>query len=115
MRCRNACSDACDKVAVRINEGKAIPAFQVLKRHSFDQRRLAGPGLPNDVDMQKAIFVFDAKDSIIVAKIDAGKVNGTRIHSTHVLSLVWDKLTRLGVLPESGIRASITLGSSSLE
>src|ERR1700704_1069113 len=37
LRRRNACGDACDKIAVRINEGEAIAAFQVLERHSLDQ------------------------------------------------------------------------------
>src|SRR3981189_228103 len=107
MRCRNACSDTCDKVAVRINEGKAIPAFQVLERHRLDQRRLASAGLSNDVDMKKAIFVFDAKDAIVIAKIDAGKASGvTCIHITHVSSLRSDARTRLGVLPKSDIRTS---------
>ena len=59
--------DACDKIAVRINEGEAMPALQILKRHRLDQSRLAGARLPNDVDMQKAVFVFDAEDAAIVA------------------------------------------------
>jgi hypothetical protein len=46
VRRRNACSDACDKIAVRINESEAIAALQVLKRHSFDQRRLASTLFP---------------------------------------------------------------------
>jgi hypothetical protein len=92
---------------VRINEGKAIPALQVLERHSFDQRRLASPGLPNDIDMQKAIFVFDAEDAIVVTEIDAGKASGmTCIHIMDVWSLCAYTRARLGVLPKSGIRTS---------
>jgi hypothetical protein len=68
---RNACSDACDKIAVRINEGEAITAFQILKRHRLDQRRLAGSGLANDIDVQKTVFVLDAEDAIVVAKRSA--------------------------------------------
>src|SRR5258708_3406942 len=105
MRRRNAGSDACDKVAVRINEGKAIPAFEVLERHSFDQGRLTSTGLPNNVYMQKAIFVFDAEDAIIVAKIDARNANGMiSIHIMDAWSLCSCTRTRLGVLPKSGIR-----------
>jgi hypothetical protein len=68
----------------RINEGEAIAALQVLERHPLDQRRLAGTGLPNNVHVQKAIFVFDAEQAFVVAEIDPGKVNCmTCIHITH--------------------------------
>jgi hypothetical protein len=33
------------------------------------------PVFPMTLDLQKAIFVFNAEDAIIVSKIDAGKVN----------------------------------------
>jgi hypothetical protein len=46
---------------------RAKPCPQILKRHRLDQSRLAGARLPNDVDMQKAVFVFDAEDAAIVA------------------------------------------------
>ena len=91
-----------------INEGEAITALQVLERHSLDERRLAGTGLPNDVDMQKAIFVFDAEDAIIIAKIDTSKMNCVAcIHITHVSSLRTDARTRRGILPKRSIRVSI--------
>jgi hypothetical protein len=45
------------------------------KADSLDQHRFAGACLFNDSDLQKAIFVFNAEDAIIVSKIDAGKVN----------------------------------------
>jgi hypothetical protein len=88
-------------------------SFQVLERHSLDQRRLAGTGLSNDVDMQKTVFVFDTEDAIIIAKVDAGKVNSVMcIHIMHVSSLRSDTCTRLGVLPKSGIRTSIISAES---
>jgi hypothetical protein len=69
---------------MRVDEGEAITALQILERHRLDQRRLAGAGLANYVDMQKAVFAFDAEDAAIVAKIDAGKVKGmTCIHISH--------------------------------
>jgi hypothetical protein len=38
--------------------------------------------------MEEAIFVFDAEDATVVAKIDVGKGNGlTGIHITRVSSL----------------------------
>jgi hypothetical protein len=45
------------------------------KADSLDQHRFAGACLSNDLDLQKAIFVFNAEDAIIVSKIDTGKVN----------------------------------------
>jgi hypothetical protein len=56
--------------------------------------------------MEEAIFVFDAEDATVVAKIDVGKGNGlTGIHITRVSSLQSYARARLGVVPEGGIRA----------
>jgi hypothetical protein len=63
---------------VRVNERETVAAFQVLERHSFQQRRLSGAGLPYNVDVRKAVFGFDAEDAPIVSKIDTSKVNGMR-------------------------------------
>jgi hypothetical protein len=54
----------------------AIAALQVLEHHCLKQCRLAGTGFPDDVDMQKAVFVFYAEDTTIVAKVDAAEANG---------------------------------------
>jgi hypothetical protein len=74
VQCRNAGSDACEKIAVGNNKSEAITACQVLECHSLDERRLASTGLPNDVYVQKTVLVFDAKDAIIIAKIDTGEL-----------------------------------------
>jgi hypothetical protein len=50
------------------------------------ERGLAGTRLPNNVDVRKAVFGFDAEDTTIVAKVHASEVNGGFIH-TLVLSL----------------------------
>jgi hypothetical protein len=87
---------------VRVNEGEAIAAPQVFERHSFNQRRLAGTGLPNDVDVRKAVFGFDAEDATIVAKIDPTNVYDTiATHISHVWCVRSAKCTRRGVLPKS--------------
>jgi len=41
---------------------KACPlAPKILKGHRFNERRLTGTSLPNYVDVQEAIFIFDTK------------------------------------------------------
>jgi len=60
--------------------------------------------VPN-VQMRKTVLVLHAKQAIIIAKIDAGKLNGTTcIHITQVLSLRSNTPTRLGFLPKSSRR-----------
>jgi Arm DNA-binding domain len=67
--------------------------------------------LSDEVNMQKAICVFDPEDAIIVAEIDASKASGvTCIHITDIWSLCSHTRTRPGVLPNSGIRTSIEVG-----
>ena len=47
----------------------------------FQERRFARAGLADDVDVQKAVFVLDAEDALVVAKINAGKARDmTCIH-----------------------------------
>lgn len=85
-----------------INESEAVSALQVLERHCLDQSRLAGTRLPNDVYMQKAVFVLDAEDAIIIPKIDACKANSmTCIHIVDALSLRPCACTRLVALPKN--------------
>ena len=56
-----------------------------LERRSFDWRGLAGSRLPNDVDVRKPVFVFDAEQASIVAKIDTANVyDVTSIHPSIV-------------------------------
>jgi hypothetical protein len=56
--------------------------------------------------MRKAVFGFDTKNTIIVAKVHASEVNGGFIHT--LASSLWPNVrTRGGVLPESGIRISV--------
>src|SRR5262249_47905907 len=81
LRCRNACGDARDKIAVRIDKGKAISTLQILERHRLQQCRFTSPGLPNYVDVRKAVFVFDAKNAIVVAKINSANLyDATALH-----------------------------------
>ena len=54
---------------MRVDEGEAITALQVFERHSLDQCRLSGTGLPDDVVMQKAVFFFYAEDASVITKI----------------------------------------------
>jgi hypothetical protein len=63
---------------MRINESEAVPALQVLKRHHFDQSRLAGASLSDHVHVGKPVFIFDAKEPIIIAKIDPAKMYDAR-------------------------------------
>jgi hypothetical protein len=35
LRCRNACCDARNKIAMRIDQRETISAFQILERHCF--------------------------------------------------------------------------------
>jgi hypothetical protein len=71
---RNTCGDTFDKVAMRIDESKAIAALQILERHSLDQCRLASASFPDDVDVGKAILVFYAEQAIIIAKVDPAQM-----------------------------------------
>ena len=72
---------------MRIDEGETITAFQVLKSHRLKKGRFAGPGLPDDVDMRKAILVFDAEQAIIISKISPTYVcDATALHHWRVLS-----------------------------
>ena len=57
-----------------INEGDTTPASDVLEHHRFDERGLSGPGLSYEVDMRKAILVFDAEDPVGATKISTGEL-----------------------------------------
>ena len=72
-RRRNACRNARDKIAVRVDQGEAVAAFQVLERHVLQERRFARAGLADDVEVQETVFVLDSEDALVVAKIDACK------------------------------------------
>src|SRR5438128_11768765 len=61
LRCRNACCDARDKIAVWIDESETVPALQVLESHHFDQRRFAGTGLADHVYVRTAIIALSAE------------------------------------------------------
>jgi hypothetical protein len=56
---------------------KPFPHLQVLERHVLEQGRFAGARLSDDVEVRKAIFMFDAKDAIVVAKIYSANVDDT--------------------------------------
>jgi hypothetical protein len=86
------------KVTVRINECEAITALEVLERHCFEQCRFACAGLADDVDMGKAIFVFDAEQPIIISKIHSANVYDLiSVHRSIVFAI--DTIAR--VLPRS--------------
>jgi hypothetical protein len=46
-----------------------------LERHRFDQCRLSSAGLPDNVDVRKAVFVFYAEQALVIAKIDSANVH----------------------------------------
>jgi hypothetical protein len=90
-----------------VAQTRAIPAFQFLERHRLDQRRLASTSLPNDVYMQKTIFVFFYRRRDYRCENRYGQANGmTCIHMMDIWSHCSLMRTRLGVLPKSGIRNS---------
>jgi hypothetical protein len=60
----------------------------------------AGTGLPDDVDMGKAIFVFDAEQPIIISKIHSANVYDLiSVHRSIVFAI--DTIARDGILPRS--------------
>ncbi len=73
---RNAFCDALHEITVRIDERKPVAKREILARHRFQQSRLAGTGLPNDVDVREAIVFLDAEDARVSSEIDSRKSNG---------------------------------------
>jgi hypothetical protein len=55
-------------------KGKAVTSLQVLQGHGLDQRGFASPSLPYNVEMRKAIFLFDTENTIVTSKIDPPNV-----------------------------------------
>ena len=70
----NAIGDPLDQVAMRIDQREAVAALQVLKCHSLDQRRFAGAGLADDVDVRKPILSFYAEQLLTIPKIRSGEI-----------------------------------------
>ena len=68
---QNACRNASDEIAVWVDQSESMPALQILERHVLQERRFSGAGLADDVDVQKPVFVLDAEDALVAAKIDA--------------------------------------------
>ena len=60
---------------MRIDQCKALAALKVLKRHVLQERRFARPGLSDDIQVQKPVFVLYAEDALVAAKIDAGETS----------------------------------------
>ena len=58
---------------MRVDQRKTIAALEVLERHILQERRFTRPGLPDDVDVQQAVFVLNAEDALIAVKIHAGE------------------------------------------
>ena len=95
-----SCGDARDKVAVRVNQGEAIAALQVLERHSLNQGRFASARLANDVDVRKSIFVLDAEEALIISKINPTNMcDMTVLHRPIVQP--WALCARSEILPRS--------------
>jgi len=61
------------EIAARVDQGETVPALQVLERHVLQESRFYRARLTDDVDMQKAIFVFDPEDALVAPKIDKGE------------------------------------------
>jgi hypothetical protein len=75
----------------------------------------SSPGLPDDVNVRKAIFMFNTKHAVIVSKIDAANVcDLTSIHIWRVLSQRSDTHGRDGVLPKTGSRTRLSRRNRSL-
>jgi hypothetical protein len=64
-RRRNACRDASDEVAVRVDQREAASALQVLEHHILQECRFSRAGLADDVNMQKAILVLNTEESLL--------------------------------------------------
>ena len=60
-----------DEIAVRVDKGQAVPAFQILERHVLQERRFSRAGLADDVEVQETVFVLDPEDPLVVVKINA--------------------------------------------
>ncbi len=96
-----------------MDQGETITALQVLERHSLDERGFSGPRLSNYVDMRKTVLVLNAKDAIIVAKIDPPNVYDIIfVHPSIVV--ISDTHARDEVLPRNGIHALTISADSSI-
>ena len=50
-RRRDSCRNARHEIAVRVDKGQAVAAFQVLERHVLKERRFTRAGFPDDVEV----------------------------------------------------------------
>jgi hypothetical protein len=92
---------------------KPITALQVLERHRLDQRRFPGAGLPGDVEVRKAVFVFDAERALIISKIDPPNVYDI-VFVHPIIVAISDTRARDEVLPRNGIHALTISPDSSI-
>lgn len=66
--------DCVAKITMRIDDGHTPALADVVDGHIVDESSFTGTGFTNDVHMTTAVLaLFDAKDSIGVAKFGAGK------------------------------------------
>lgn len=62
------------QVAVRVDEADAMTGGNVLPHHRLDERRLACPGLADDVHVREPVGMLDAELLVRVSEVGAGEV-----------------------------------------
>jgi hypothetical protein len=79
--------DALSQVAVRVDQHHAAAMGDILQCKCLEQRRLARPGLPDDVHMKKPVGLFDAERRSLISKIDMAEIGDCIIRMRHADSL----------------------------
>jgi hypothetical protein len=66
--------DTIREVTVRIYRGEAATAGDILADQGFEERRLPGPGLADDIHVRQAIRITDAEGPIGLPDVGSGKI-----------------------------------------
>jgi hypothetical protein len=62
------------QITVRIDQCNTACMGNILEHHRFDEGGFPGPGLSDNVEVGKAVFIPDAEKPVCVAIIGAGKM-----------------------------------------
>jgi hypothetical protein len=84
-----------------------------LKGRGLEQRRLTGTCFSDDVNVRKAVFVFDAERALVISKIDPPNVYDI-VFVHPIIVAISDTRARDEVLPRNGIHALTISPDSSI-